>query len=113
MKPVGIALAARDHGRRVGARRDANQDALLRAEGLGDAIALQVGFQLPVHHIGGQQQRDFPKFRKFLRLAGPSRFDLPVAGAGHAHLRRRIHHHDLVGGIQEAARNGLLHALAA
>ncbi len=110
MKPVGIALAARDHGRGVGARRDANQNALLRAESLRHAVALQIRFQLLVHHVGRQQQRDFPQFGKLLLRPGRSASDLAVPRD--AHLRRRIHHHDLVGRIQEAARHGLRHVLA-
>ena len=106
MEPIRVALAAGDHHRAVGPRRDAHQDSLLRAKRLRDSIALQVLLQLAVHHVGGQQQCDLAEFRQLLRLAGGAGIRFAIR-ARDAHLGRRIHHHDFVRGIEKAAWYGL------
>ena len=59
-----------------------------------------------IHHIGGKQQRNLPQFRKFT----PVRRRAFVAVA-ETHLRRRVHHHNFIGLVEEVLRHGLRHML--
>src|ERR1035438_57510 len=59
VEPPGVALAAFKHGPRVAARRQAHEDALLGAPAHRNAVRVQVFLQLPVDHVGGQQQGQF------------------------------------------------------
>src|SRR5271155_862948 len=64
MKTVGLAAAAADHESRVGAGRYANQDALVGAVELVNALAVKVGFELMIDHVGGQDQGDLAQLGK-------------------------------------------------
>ena len=62
MESPGVAMAAFEHGPRVAARRQAHEDALLGAPARRNAVRVQVFLQLPVHHVGGQQQGQLAQF---------------------------------------------------
>ena len=68
VEPVGVASSARQHGLSVGAFRQANQNALLRAPMLLNAVGEEVILKLPVNHFGGQKQRDLAQGREAPRL---------------------------------------------
>ena len=104
------ALRALDHLCGVRPWRNAHQNALLRAEVLGDAILLQVAFQLPVDHIRREDQRNFTKLGKLLLLLRQGLVD--VGGAIHAQVGRRVDDDDFVGLADEAERNRLGNVLA-
>jgi hypothetical protein len=57
VEAIGIAAAAGQHRRGVGAWRHAHQDAFLRAPGQRHAVQLEVGLELALDHVGRQQQR--------------------------------------------------------
>ena len=69
----------------IGARRDADENPLMRAEMLADAVALQIIVQLVVHHVGRQHQRQFPQLRQPLlrcwRRRSPGALHRLVGGA--------------------------------
>jgi hypothetical protein len=108
VEPVRVPPPAAQHGARIAARRDTNQNALLRSPAQLHAVRPQVVLQLPVDHIGRQQQREFPQFRK----PAAQIHRLQRAGALHHIVDGRIHQHDLVRGTQESLRHGLPRALA-
>jgi len=105
METLCITVSTLNHGRGVGARSDTHENSFLSAESRGDTVALQVRFELAIHDVGRQQEGNLAKFRQFLRPAGLA-WSLIVTAAD-AHLGRRIHHHDFIGCVQEAAWNGL------
>ena len=94
VKTLDIAAAAINQAFRVGVRRNTNQNALLGAPELLDAIVLQILLELPVHDLGGKNESEFTKLVK-MALADV------IAGSPLDHFRRSIHHHDLVRGLDE------------
>ena len=84
----GVALPAFEHGAGVAARRQADEDALLGAPAYGDAVRVQVLLQLPVHDVGGQQERQLAQFGEH-------------AGVAHGDIGRGIDHFDFIGFVQE------------
>lgn len=59
VKAVAVACAAGQHAGGVGARREPNGDAFLRAPELLDAVAGHVAFELFINDVGGEEQGDF------------------------------------------------------
>ena len=104
MEQIGLAASAADHRGCIRARRDADQNALLRSVELLDALPPQVGFELMIDHVGGQHQRNLAELRKVMLL-----FDV----ARDAIFRRRVHQFDLIGGADEGLRHRILNRLAA
>ena len=102
MKAQRIALAAAQHVRGIAARREANQDALLRAPSRGYPVRIQILLQLPVDHVGRQQQRQFAQFRQPAGIRHAASLATVQQGVG-----RSIHDFDLVGLAQKLFRNAV------
>ena len=77
VEAAGVALAAAQHLGGVAARREADQNALLRAPMGGDAVRIQVLLQLVIHHVGGQQEGQFAEFGE-----GAARSPMRAASGG-------------------------------
>ena len=88
VESLGVALPAFQHCAGVASRRQTDQNALLRSPVYRDAVRIQILLQLPVHHVGGQQQRQLAQFGEHARVA-------------HRDIGRRVHHFDFVGFAQE------------
>ena len=65
-----------------------------------------------IHHLGRNHERDFTQLRKPAALGGGGLLVGLTTDSLQQLLRRDIDDLDLVGGEQEALRNGLGHALA-
>ena len=92
MKAERVAVPAAQHVRGAAARREANQNALLRAPAGGDPVRVEILLQLVVDHVGGQQQRQFAQFRQAARVGHAA-----IAGTADQGVGRRIHDFDFVG----------------
>ncbi len=66
VKALRGAGAAFEHGVGAAARGDADQDALLGAPALHDAVGVHVVLQLLLDHLGGKQQSQFAKLGELL-----------------------------------------------
>ena len=95
MEAVGVAPAAREHLRRVRARRHADEDALLGAPRRLDAVQRQVRLELLVHDVRDEQERALAELRELAAADAVVRF------------RRGIDDDDLIGAIDELPRDGL------
>ena len=73
VEAVGLPSPAADHQRRVRARRDADEDALVGAVDLLDSRAAQVVRELVVDHLRGQQQRDLAQLGELALQPRPRR----------------------------------------
>ena len=95
-------MAAAQHGGGVRARREADQDALLRAPAGGNPVRFQVLEQLAVHHVGRQQQGQLAEFGEHARIRA-----VFVAPAVQQRFGRHIHHFDFVRLAQEGLRDAI------
>ena len=111
MKPVRLPPSAANHQRRVRPRRDAHQDALVRAVDLLNALAAQVQLELLVDDFGGQNESDLSQFGELVLEL--DRIDRLPAHAlrrpRHTVFGRSVHNLDFIGSAQKRLRNGLLH----
>ena len=88
VEAAGVAQAAFEHGAGVAARRQADQNALLGAPGGGNAMRVQVVLQVPVYHVGGEEEGQFAEFGEH-------------TGVAHGDIGRGIDDFDFVGFVKE------------
>ena len=95
VKAIRIPPAARQHRRRVGARRHADENALLRAPRGLDAVQPQIGLELRIDDVGGEQEGALSQLRQLVGLLRGRRFrrgvdDDDFIGLLHERLRHRV-----------------------
>ena len=61
LKTLFVALPAFNHGQSIGMRCHTDKKAFVRPEDRIDAVRMNIGLQLRIHHFGGQQQGEFAK----------------------------------------------------
>ena len=115
VEAVGLAAAAADHDGGVGARGDADEDALVGAIDLLAALPAQVALELLVDDLGGEQQGDLAQLGELAfeerRIGG--RGIRTALGDGDAILGRGVDDLDLIGGMEKGLGHGVGDGFAA